>query len=280
MKKFRFIAVLLLVAVAMAGCGGGGGDADQIDPETGKPSTKTGKLSQIKDAGYIVMYTNAEFPPYEFLDGNDIVGVDVEIGRAIADEIGVELEVVNADFGGLVASIASGKGDVGISGITVTEDRKREVDFSVPYVDSVQYLIIPEDSGIRFVEDLATKTIGVQTGTTGSMLVEDEINVGVLKAEGGAELRQYTSAPIAMQDLLNGRLDAVVIDELVAIALAGENPGYTAKPFIYSAGTPMTEQFAVAVAKGNEDLLAVIDKVVGEMVEDGLIEHYIQQYSE
>jgi polar amino acid transport system substrate-binding protein len=273
MKKFRFIAVLLLLALAITGCTSTAPDEPEEDV------APANKLEQIKQTGYIVMYTNAEFPPYEYLEGNEIVGVDIEIGRAIAAEIGVELEIVNADFGGLVASIASGKGDMGISGITVTEDRKRDVDFSTPYVDSVQYLIIPEGSEISFVEDLAAKIIGVQTGTTGSMLVEDEINIGVLK-EAGAELKQYTSAPIAMQDLLNGRLDAVVIDELVAISLANENPGYSAKPFIYSTGTPMTEQFAVAVDRGNPELLAVIDKVVSGMVEDGLIEQYIQEYSE
>ncbi|MDR1135036.1 MAG: transporter substrate-binding domain-containing protein [Clostridiales Family XIII bacterium] len=274
MKKF--IALLFIIAIAISGCGGNGDAADDSEQPGG---STTGKLDQIKSSGTLVMYTNAEFPPYEFIEGNEIVGVDVEIGKAIAEKLEVELEVVNADFGGIVASIASGKGDVAVSGITIDDERRAQVDFSTPYVESVQYIIVPENSDIGFVEDLSDKAVGVQSGTTGSMLVEDEINEGVLRG-GTTDLKQYTSAPVAMQDLINGRIDAVVIDELVAIALANEHEAYTAMPLVYTKGSPMTEQFGVAVAKGNEDLLAIIDEVVGGMVADGLIELYIQEYSE
>lgn len=236
------------------------------------------KIDAIKSAKQITMYTNAEFPPYEFMENNEIVGVDVEIGKAIAKKLGVELVIKNAEFAGIVASIASGKGDLGLSGITINDSRKESVDFSHPYTDSVQYIILPIDSSIEVVEDLAGKALGVQTGTTGAMLVEEEIEKGVL-AGTNTELKPYNSAPVAMQDLIAGRISAVVIDELVAISVAAENSGYMAIPFIYENGVPVTEQFGVAIKKGNEDLLKIINEVIDDMVSKGLIEQYIDQYS-
>lgn len=265
MKKF--IAVLLAAVLGvscLASCG----------------SSKGNKLAEIKKAGKLQIYTNAEFPPYEFLGENgEIVGVDIEIAKAIAAEIGVELEINNTAFDGIVTSLSSGKGDLGVSGITIDDERKEQVDFSVPYVDSIQYLIVPEDSTIESMEDLEGMTLGGQTGTTGYMLVETEISKGELK-DKDVEIKPFNSAPIAMQDLITGRLDAVVIDELVAKQIAQENEGYKAIPFVYADGEPVTEQFGVAVPKGNEDLLEIVDKVVQELLDSGKIDEWIDQYSE
>jgi polar amino acid transport system substrate-binding protein len=266
-KKIAVVLALALVfSFALSACG------------SEKKAEKT-KLEQIKDAKVLVMYTNAEFPPYEFLgEGEEIIGVDIEIGKAIAKELGVELKIENAEFDSIVASISSGKGDVAITGLTITEERKQQVDFSPPYVDSVQYLILPNDSDIETMEDLAGKSIGAQTGTTGEMLVQEEIDNGVLK-DKKTTLVQHKSAPTAMQDLIVGRIDAVVIDELVAIEIAAQNDSYKAMPFVYETGTPVTEQFGVAIKKGNEDLLRVIDKVINELLASGQIEAWIEEYS-
>ncbi|MFP3153881.1 transporter substrate-binding domain-containing protein [Lachnospiraceae bacterium ZAX-1] len=260
MKKL--LAVIFVGIMLISGCG----------------NSKVSKLDEIKKAGKIVMYTNAEFPPYEFVQDDEIVGVDIEIGKAIAEKIGVELEIMNADFDGIVASIATGKGDVGISGITINEERKGQVDFSVPYVDSVQYVILPEDSELKVVEDFAELALGGQTGTTGSMLIEDEIADGVL-AGTKAEFKSYKSAPTAMQDLITGRIAGVVIDELVAISIADANEGYKAIPLIYKSGSPVTEQFGVAIKKENEDLLKIIDEAISSMLSDGSVEKYLDEYS-
>jgi len=270
MKKV--IVVLLAIGLVITGCGG------QSTPGK-QPAEGLSKLDQIKSAGKLTVFTNAEFPPYEFMEGEEIVGVDVEIAKAIASEIGVELDMQNANFDGIVASIASGRGDLGISGFTITDERKKQVDFSVPYVDSVQYMIIPDNSELKVLEDFAGKSVGAQLGTTGEMLVQGEIDDGVLKGTN-AEVKPYQSAPLAMADLIAGRIVAVVIDELVAINIAKVNTGYLAIPLVYKSGSPVTEQFGVAVKKGNEDLLAIVNKVVSDMVNKGLIEKYIDQYDE
>jgi polar amino acid transport system substrate-binding protein len=242
-------------------------------------SGKNDKLQSAKKSGELVMYTNAEFKPFEFLGPNDqIIGVDVEIGKAIAKKIGAKLVVENAQFDGLVSSIASGKGDVALAGITITDERREEVDFSDPYVYSIQYLIVPEDSNTEYVEDLADKTIGSQTGTTGQIFLQNDIDDGVLTGTD-ATVAPYNSAPIAMEDLKNGRLQAIVIDEEVAKALAAENEGFKAIPLNYKNGEPMGENFGVAVAKGNEDFLAIINEVIAELVETDQISAWIEEYS-
>jgi polar amino acid transport system substrate-binding protein len=238
-----------------------------------------GKLAAIKEAGEIYMYTNAEFPPYEYIgEGGEIVGVDVEIGKAIAEKLGVELKIENAPFDGIVASIATGKGDLAITGLTITDERKEAVDFSVPYVDSVQYLIVPEGSKIKVVEDLDGLIIGAQTGTTGEMLLSDDIKKGVLKGSK-AEVKPYNSAPLAMEDLKIKRIDAVIIDEQVAKHIVNQSEGFAAIPANYTSGSPMSEQYGVGIQKGNEDLLAVVDEVVSGLLSEGKIEEWLQKYS-
>jgi polar amino acid transport system substrate-binding protein len=300
MKKKLLILLCVVVALSFGlyACGGGANDtADEgtateesageeaasddgaaADEDAATDATG-GKLAAIQSSGKLVMYTNAEFPPYETIgEGGEIVGVDVEIGKAIAEKLGVELEIENAQFDGIVASIASGKGDVAITGLTITEERSQQIDFSVPYVDSIQYLIVPDDTKIATVEDLADLRVGAQTGTTGEMLLGDDISGGVL-AGTSTEVVQYNSAPLAMEDLKNGRIDAVIIDEQVAIQLAGLNDGYQAIPANYTSGDPMTEQYGVGIAKGNEDLLAVINEVVTGLVAEDKITAWLDEYS-
>jgi polar amino acid transport system substrate-binding protein len=294
-KLIVVLCVVLALSFALSACGGSGSDSGNTGSEENTATSETaaegetatdtdgssegGKLAAINSAGVMYMYTNAEFAPYEYVgEGGEIVGVDVEIGKAIAEKLGVELKIENAQFDGIVASIASGKGDVAITGLTIDESRKKEVDFSVPYVESIQYLIVPEDSPIKVVEDLAGLKIGAQLGTTGETMISDEISKGVLKGSN-AETAPYNSAPLAMEDLKSGRLDAVIIDEEVAKQIAAQNKGYIAEPCNYQSGNPMVEQFGVAIHKDNEDFLAIIDEVVSGLVKDGKIAEWIEQYS-
>ena len=267
MKLFRKLAAIslavVMVVLTFSGC-----------------SSSQNKMQQIRESGKLVMYTNAAFPPYEFLGENgEITGVDVEIGKAIAEELGVTLEVNNANFDGIVSAIASGKGDVGIAGITITDERSQRVDFSEPYIESVQYLILSQDSEIQVLEDLASKTVGAQTGTTGYLYLDDQNRDGLM-TDQPCNLLAYQTPTDAMVALSEGKLDAVVVDQLVAEQLAKSQPNFIAIPLITASGEQVKEECGVAVAKGNEDLLAVINQVIEQMKSDGSIDQYFVEYSE
>jgi polar amino acid transport system substrate-binding protein len=204
------------------------------------------------------------------------MGVDIEIGKAIAAELGVALEWVEAEFDSILMAISRGSGDIAITGMTIKESRKEEVDFSVPYVDSVQYLILPADSEIAAMEDLAGKTVGVAMGYTGQFIMEDEIAEGVLQGSG-TNLTEYNDAMTAAVDMNNGRVDAVVMDELVAISIAAET-GNKAIALKYANGSIATEQFGVVVPKGNPELLAAINTVVQRLVDAGQIDAWIDEF--
>ena len=232
------------------------------------------KIDKIKKAGKLVAYTNPEFPPYEYVgEGGVITGSEMELVRAIAKKLGVEAEIVSAEFDSIIGTIVTGKADIGASGFTITEERMRAGDFSIPFISSVQYLIVPEKSGIKTVEDLAGKLIGGQQGTTGMMMIEDCVASGLLK-DTGAVAKQFNNAPDATVAMKSGQIDAVVIDDLVAKSLANKNPGYVAIPLVKADGEGLDapEEFGIAVAKGNDDLLALINEVIAEARLNGWIE--------
>lgn len=226
----------------------------------------------------LVVYLNANFPPYEYMEGTEIKGVDIDIANEIAKELNRKLKIENADFDGILTSIASGKGNLAISGITITDDRKEQVDFSEPYTKSVQYLILPEASSIAKIEDLAGKKIGAPVGYTGQLLISDELDEGVLK-DKSSELVTYKSALDASLDILNNKLDAVVMDELVAQKIAKENDGLKAIKLVYEDGSDVAEEYGVAVAKGQEELLASVNKVIERLKSEGKIDEYILNHS-
>lgn len=266
MKLFKKVVALglclLMPIMAFSGCG-----------------SNKNLLESIKNSGKLTVYTNAPFPPYEFLGKNgEIVGVDIEIGQAIADELGVTLDVHNADFDGLVSAVASGKGDIAIAGITVTDERSQRVDFSESYFKGAQSLVVPENSDIHTLEDLASKSAGAQTGSTGYLYVEDENNGGILN-DNPCNLRAYQTPTDAMMALREGKLDAVVVDELVADQLASSQPGMKSIPLVKADGTRAEESYAIATAKGNEDLLIIINQVIEKMKSEGLINQYFTKYS-
>lgn len=242
------------------------------------------KLAQIKESGKLVVYTDPNFPPFEFLGANGVVGVDMEIGKAIAEELGVEMVVEESEFDAILMAVKGGKGDIAITGMTIREDRKESVDFSVPYINSIQYLLLPEGSDVEFMEDLAGKTVGVALGYSGQFLMEDEMGVSDDGTEGvlygkDTQLKDYNSAMEAMLDMQNGRTEAVVMDEYVAKNIAANNSGVKAVELRYLDGAIASEEYGVAVAKGNEDLLKIIDKVIKRLIDEDKIREWMIQFS-
>ena len=162
MKKIlALIMTAALCAAALSGC------SNAVSKQS---------VDAIKKAGKITMATNAEFPPFEYLENDKVVGVDADIAAEIAKDLGVELEIVDGKFDAVIPSVQSGKASFGAAGMTVTEDRAKKVDFSVKYITSTQYIIVPKDSDVKTIEDLAGKKIGVQLGTTGDFIISDEVD--------------------------------------------------------------------------------------------------------
>lgn len=267
MKKIIAVVLCLVLALACVGMTSCGDAADKQS------------VDAIKEAGKLTMYTNAEFPPFEYMDGTEVKGVDVDIAQAIADKLGVKLEIHNVKFDTIIGSIQSGKGSIGAAGITVTDERKESVDFSIEYTTSKQYIIVPADSTVAKIEDLAGMSIGVQLGTTGDFIITDEINgteegKGVLQ-DTGASVTTYNSAADAAIALNSGKIQAVVIDKLPAEIVAGNYENLKAIELVYADGSNTEESYAICVAKGNESLLKVINEVIEELKANGKIDEFI-----
>lgn len=255
MKKLKS-ALLIVLALCMvfgvlAGC-----------------SKKESEVAAIKKNGKLVILTNAEFAPYEYLgDDNKIVGVDIEIAQYIADELGVELQVENMDFEGIVAALAAGKGNLGVAGLSIDPDRLKSVDFSIEYATSSQYVIVAADNEeIKTEADLKGKIIGAQNGTTGDFYASDDIE--------DAQVMRYGSAMEAATALMSGKLDAVIIDELTAKSIVGNNSSK-----LKMLDQKLTEEsYAIAVNK-KSDLLPVVNKVLQKLVDDGTIDELTTKHT-
>lgn len=292
MKKFGKIMTVVMAGALMVGCFAGcGGNTE--DTSAGGDAVTGDLLARIKAKGEITMVTNAQFPPFEYRGGDsEVAGVDRDIAQAIADKIGVKLTVKDTQFDSILGELTAGKSDIAVAGLTVTPDRAEKVDFSDSYFTSIQYFIVKEGSDIKTVEDLAGKKVGVQRGTTGDILM-DEANNGSfendVKVEDGvlegnnAEIVPMQSAIEATQDLINGRLDAVVIDKLPAESLVKQNEGkgLTTFELTYADGSKTDEQYAVAVPKGEDSasLLAIINEVIKELNASGKLTESINTHS-
>lgn len=268
MKFKKIISVLLVLAVVMSAFA---------------------LTSCKKEEDVLTVYTNAEFPPFEYLADNKPVGVDMQIAQAIADELGMKLEIKNVKFDTILTSISSGKGDLGIAGITVTDERKESVNFSVNYATSTQYIVMKNDAKIEKIEDLAGLKIGVQLGTTGDFIISDEIAgtedeetgehiKGVLEGTG-ATVTQYNSAADAAVNMNSGKVDVVVIDKLPAEIVAGQYDNFKAIELVYADGSKTDESYAVAIAKGNDELLEKVNKVIERLIADGSIDKWIVEHT-
>lgn len=246
------MAAVLLLAI-MAGCGG---------------SINT--MERIKKDGQVVMGTNAAFPPFETREGDKIVGIDAEIAQAIADKLGVKLKIEDMDFGALQAALKSGKVDFIAAGFTVTPERQKEVDFSDKYFKAVQAIVVLKDNtAIKSRNDLNGKKIGAQEGTTGADLFR-----GDNSPYKGVQLSTYSKGADAVLDLKNGRIDAVVLDNYTSMALADLNPEI--KILDDPAADP--EEYAIAVRKGDKELLQVINDTLKELKDSGKLDEIFKKY--
>lgn len=211
----------------------------------------------------LVMATNAEFPPYEYLEGEHIDGIDPAIIRAIAERLGYEVKIDNMKFDSVIAAVQTGKADIAASGLTVTEDRKRQVLFSIPYMVAEQLIIVPENSPIKAKDDLKGKRVGVQTGTTGDSYMTDNIQ----------EPERFDNGALAVSALVAGKLDAVVIDNEPAKIYVRNNPGLKVLT------DPLTtELYAFAFSRKNADLCKKFNAELKKMKESGELTEIICKY--
>ena len=262
-KKFALALAAFMMMGTLAACGSTNTD-DTKGSAADNTSTTTSAVDAIKEKGEIVMLTNAVFPPFEYLaDDGSVQGVDADIAQAVADKLGVKLKIVDMDFDSIVNSLKAGKGDFAAAGMTVTEERLKQVDFSDEYVTSSQMVVVREDSdleGDKAALDaaLSGKNIAVQAGTTGDWYAGgDETTGSTIK---DANVLQYKSATEAALHLANGKADAIIIDQKPAEAIVAANEGK-----LKVLDTKLTdEQYAFAVQKNQEDLLAIINEVVAE----------------
>ncbi len=242
------------------------------------PVEKT-SVDLIKEKGVITMYTCADFPPFEFISGGKTTGVDIEIGKAIAAKLGVELKIENIDFNSVCTAVAAGKADFGASGLSITEERLQAVDFSKEYIETRQAVIYLDNvQGYAKFSDLKGAKIGVQLNTTGNFCVEDEINDGSLKGTG-ATCVAYNSPLDAATDLLNDKIHCVVVDELTAKNIVANNKGLAYSTLTYDDGTTTIEKYAIAIAKGDTALAAVVNEVLDELLAGDKITAWYTQYA-
>ena len=215
--------------------------------------------------GTLVMATNAYFEPYEYYDGDKIVGIDADMAQAVCDVLGYELVIEDMEFDAIINAIQSGKADIGVAGITVTEDRQQSVDFTDSYATGVQVIIVPEDSEIASADDLEVKLIGVQEGTTGHQYCMDDY--------GDESVIPYSNGATAVQALLDGKVDCVVIDEQPALSFVEANEGLKILETEY-----VVEDYAIAVSKDNPALRDAINTALNELIDDGTVQGILDKY--
>lgn len=228
-------------------------------------------------ADTLTVYTEAGFAPYEFIYNGEIVGVDIAIMEAVAAELGKELVVTDVAFDTICTSVQNGKADAGAAGITIRPDRAEQVDFSIPYSSTEQYVIVKADNAtIANLDDLKDKKIGVQQGTTSDMLIEGLITDGTL---GAATLIPYTSPAVAAASM--NKQDAVVTDKLTAQLIVANDSSLKAFALVKADGAPVSEveEYGICVQKGNTELIEVINKVLTDLMANGTLDKWIEEYS-
>lgn len=278
MKKI--IALLMALTLTLAFVAGCGSSQQAPAPSSAAPSGSNSEadtsLDDVIKAGKLVMLTNAGFPPFEYIEGTTPIGVDIDVAQAIADELGVKLEVVDMDFDGLVNALVSGKGDMIAAGMSITQERLQSVDFTDEYVTSAQYMIVKEGSDIKSLENLKGKAIGVQAGTTGDFIISDEIDLPEGTLHGtGASIKHYKTALEAALDLKAGRLDAVVVDKHPAQAIAQKNEGLV----VADEAISEAESYAIAVNKGKTALLNKINEVLQKLIKEGKVDEFLVKHT-
>jgi polar amino acid transport system substrate-binding protein len=223
----------------------------------------------------LIVGTEAGFAPYEYMEGDKVVGIDMDIAQAIADAMGKELEIKNMDFDGALLAVQQGKVDFVAAGVSVDEDRKKVMDFSVDYVNSTEVIVVnKENPALTTIDDLGDKIIGVQQGNIADFWVSNEDNV-VAK-----EIKRYTKFSQAAEDLKNGKIDCIVMDLYPAEELVATNDTLTILADADGVSATLFEdKYAIAVKKGNKELLDKINDVINQLKEDGKIEEFTANHT-
>ena len=279
-KNVLVLAAAVCMAAALTACGSSNSTAETTAAaaETTTADTAAGSTDTAADTaadtsaaeetegagGKIVMVTNAEFPPYEYHENNTIVGIDADIARAIADQMGMELEIQDMAFDSLIPAIQSGKADFAAAGMTVNEERLRNVDFTETYAEAAQVIIVKEGSAIAAPADLTGKKIGVQTGTTGDIYADDVEN---------AEVQRFNKVIEAVMALTQDKLEAVIIDREPAKVFVKENEGLKILDEAFT-----EEEYAIAIKKGNTELLEKMNAAIKELKESGELQKIVDKY--
>ena len=279
MKKITALLLGAAMALSLAACGSSASvsestassEAASSEAASTEATAETaGELTTV-NAGKLTMSTNAAFPPYEMTaDDGSFEGIDIEIAGAIADKLGLELQVDDMDFDAALLAAQTGKSDMIMAGVTVTEDRLTVMDFSDTYASGIQVVIVPEDSDITSIDDLVGKAIGVQRGTTGDLYCSDTVENGGFGAEN---VTPYPDGLTAVQALMNGQVDCVVIDNAPAQEFVAANPGLKILDTEYA-----NEDYAIGVAKGNTALLDAINGALAELKADGTLQSIVDKY--
>lgn len=227
--------------------------------------TETAELSTV-EPGKLIMSTNAAFPPYEMTtDSGEFEGIDIETAQAIADKLGLELQIDDMDFDAALLAVQQGKSDMVMAGVTVTDERQNVMDFTDSYATGIQSIIVKEDSDIASVDDLAGKKIGTQRGTTGYLYCSDDF--------GDENVVAYDNGLTAVQMLNNGQVDCVVIDNAPAKEFVAANPGLKLLDTAY-----VEESYAIGVGKGNTELKDAINTALEELKADGTLQAIVDKY--
>lgn len=252
MKKLIAAAALVTLTLSLlAGCaekapaGGDTGDGDEKQT--------------------LVMATNAQFPPYEYYDGDNIVGIDAEVAALIADKLGMELEIADIEFDSIVPGVQQGKYDMGMAGMTVNDERLEKVNFTSSYAKGVQVVIVKEDSEIKSIDDLEGKIIGAQQGTTGAIYAADDY--------GSDNVTTYASGNLAVEGLKTGKVDCVIIDNEPAKAYVKANTGLKILDTEYA-----NEDYAIAIAKDNTELMEKVNTALEELIANGELQKIVDKY--
>ena len=268
-RSFLAAAGLSVAALALTACGGSASSvassvASSASSAAASTSAAAGELTTV-EAGKLTMATNAAFPPYEMTtDAGDFEGIDIETAQAIADKLGLELQIDDMDFDAALLSVQQGKADIVMDGVTVTDERKAVMDFSDSYATGIQSIIVPEGSDIASPDDLAGKKIGTQRGTTGYIYCSDDF--------GDENVVAYDDGLTAVQALNNGQVDAVVIDNAPAKEFIAANPGLKILDTSYA-----EEDYAIGMAK-NSPLEDAVNSVLEELKADGTLQAIVDKY--
>ena len=275
MKKLMTLILTLALALSLAACGGNGNNtvnntgnnANNANNTNNTADTDTngGAAFTTVEEGKLIMSTNAAFPPYEMTDDTGaVVGIDADIAAAIAEKLGLELQIDDMDFDSALLAVQQGKSDMVMAGVSVTDDRLLVMDFTDSYATGVQVVIVKEGSDVT-VDNLGEQLIGVQNGTTGWMYCTDDY--------GSEHVAAFDNGITAVQALMNDQVDCVVIDQGPAQSFVAENQGLTILETEYA-----VEDYAIGVAKGNTALLDAINGALEELTADGTIQSIIDKY--